>query len=161
MIRIFIDEQEIAYCDRIGLMRYRENVQRGQPSNIEKHQEGCYAEYVVSKYFRRPWEGIYYEGKDWDNRGNDVQGLEVKCSFRYNDMALDCLDPTLFPNTPFIFLKLLRLTNRIRATMRGWIYGREAAQHGVYKVSHQGEDFLLVDRKHFRPIEELLRILEK
>jgi len=155
---VILTPKEIEYCQRIAKMRTDENLDRGAVTSLRNHIDGCYGEYAVSKCFGLPWEGIYYEDETWENRGNDVKGIEVKASFKYdNGINLDPKDPGLFPDTPFVFVRLTKMGNKIGATLMGWIWGHEANEDekGTRLTSRIGKEFLMVRKKHFYEMDDL------
>lgn len=152
---VTLTPEDVAYCREIADMRTNERQSSGAPSNLMHHTIGCYGEYAVAKYYRLPWEGRYYEGKSWKNRGNDVKGLEVKASFNYDNLSLECHDPDMFPHIPFIFVKLTSVGDTIIATLKGWIYGRDAKKYGINKTSRSNKPFILIHRRHFYTMDSL------
>lgn len=160
---IVLQEAEVELAQTVAQMRTEENLRRPNCSEskenlMQSHWPGALSELAISLYYDLEWEGVYYEGKDWRNRGNDVKGLEIKSSFRYDNLTLDMADPELFPDTPFIFVKLSKLPNpgSYGATLKGWIYGREALEHGEIRRNYRkNKDYYLIHHSYFRDMDDL------
>lgn len=159
---IILQEEETKLAHKAAELRIAENLERGVSESEEKlrqtHWPGVLSEFAVALFYNKEWEGVYYEGETWKERGNDVKGLEIKSSFRYDNLCLEMCDPELFPDVPFVFVKLskLPLPGSIGAELKGWIYGKEAPQLGTVKHNNRtGKPFYLVHNSKFRSMEDL------
>lgn len=157
---IILQEKELELVKTVTDLRITENLRRKTNESEERlrqaHWPGALGELAVSLFYDIEWEGVYYEGKTWRNRGNDVKGKEIKASFRYDNLCLEANDPKMFPEIPFIFVKLYKLPGSIKANLRGWIYGKEAPKLGTIKHnSKTGKAFYLVHHSKFRRMNEL------
>lgn len=158
---VILQEKETKIARIVAEKRVKENLDRQVNESEEKlrqtHWPGALSELAVALYYNREWEGVYYEGNEWEKRGNDVKDLEVKSSFKWNNLCLDYNDPEMFPDIPFIFVRLFKLPSpgSIRAEFRGWIYGKEAPQLGDLRTNMSGKRYWLVDRSKFRKMDTL------
>lgn len=159
---IILQEEETQLARKAAEMRIAENLERKANESEERlrqaHWPGALSEFAVALFYDKEWEGVYYEGETWKNRGNDVKGLEIKSSFRFDNLCLEMSDPKMFPDVPFVFVKLTKLPNpgSIGANLKGWIYGREAPELGSIKYNGRtGKPFYLVHYSKFRKMEDL------
>ena len=112
-------------------------------------------ELAVARFFGLPWEGMYYEGASWDERGNDVKGLEVRATFRYDGgLVIKPDDVQRFPRVPYVLVILQRVSGKNRgigADLRGWCYGEEGPNLGRWL----DEGFWVIRRQRLRRMEDL------
>lgn len=143
MLALALDVAKARSIENISSGRSKEKLDR----LMEAHRVGALGELAVSVFFGLPWEGKYYEGDAWKERGNDVEGLEVRATFRYNgNLVMKEDDVSRFPETPYIFCKLSKVSGGILAKFAGWIYAKEAPD--LWEEASGGYENFYIVRTH-------------
>ena len=116
---------------------------------------GSVGEEAVSSIMRLDWDGKHFTFEDWlqwRKTGNDVSGLEVKCTnhprgrlwVRPND------------NKPGAIYVLAKADKFPVVTLEGWAYGREIRQETNLEEGLYGRPAYYLSTRLLHPIDELL-----